>query len=98
MIPILQSTRSSKLTISLLSLTSGRTGLIKISSLTLKSVMVRKYALSAAGQNAIFRTAVPAPAVMPRSLSFIKIMVPKDSFSAKSAAQGPHPMKAASPL
>ena len=67
-------------------------------SLTSKNVMVKRYALSADGQNATFRTAVPAPAVMPRNLSFIKIMVPKDSFSVKSAAQGSHPMKAASPL
>ncbi len=38
------------------------------------------------------------PAVMRRNLSFTKTMVPKGSFSAKSAAQGSHRMKAASPL
>ena len=63
-----------------------------------ENVMVRKSARSAAGQNAISRTAVPAPVVMPRNLSFTKTMAPKDSFSAKSAVQGSHRMKAASHL
>ena len=60
--------------------------------------MVRRYALSAAGLNVTFLMTALAPVVMHRSPFCTKIMVPRDSFSVKSALQGSPRMKVASPL
>lgn len=83
---------------SLLSLTSDRTGLTKNSSLTLKSVTVRKSALSADAPNVISWTPAPVRAVMHPNLSSTKITARKDNFSARSVMPGSLPMKAVSPL
>ena len=98
MIPIHPNTKSSRLMNFLWSLTSARTGLIKISSLTMKNVMVRRSALSAVGQSVIFLTTVPAPAVMPQNLFCTKTTVPKDNSSVRSVIQDSPRMKVASPL
>ena len=98
MILILQSTKSSRLMNFLWSLTSGRIGHIRISSLTTKNVMVRRFDLSAVGQSVTFLTTVPAPAVMPQSLFCTKTTVPKDNSSVRFVIQDSHQMKVASPL
>ena len=80
------------------SLISGRIGHIRISSLTMKNVMVRRSALSAVGQSVIFLTTVPAPAVMPQNLFCTKTTAPKDNSSVRFVIQDSHRMKVASPL
>lgn len=98
MIPILPNIKNSKLMNSHVSLTSGRTGLTRNSSLTLKNVTLRKYAPSAAALNVTSRSAASSPAFAPPSLSSTRITVPKGSFSVRSVMQSSLKRKAASLL
>ena len=73
-----------------------RIGLSKISFLTTKSATVRRFFPSVVALPAISRTAAAVLVVMLRNLSFIRIMVPNDSFSAKSVTPISLLMKVAS--
>ena len=68
----------------------------KISFLTTKSATVRRFFPSVVALPAISRTAAAVLVVMLRNLSFIRIMVPNDSFSAKSVTPISLLMKVAS--
>ena len=94
MIPIPLNTRSLKLIPYLSLLTSARNGLIRTSSLTSKTVMVKRSVLSDGARNVTSPMTVPARGAMPQSLFYTGTMVPKASSCARSVMPVSPPLTA----